>query len=214
MTFDLSKRDVALNNLYKRTLDKYTTYLDDNKMTNSVKFGIALSNFFNSFYYFLCSLFILGFFGLLTVNLIGWELYALFTVLISVMVWLFLFIENTVSEIKETKEKYKRIESEYNSICKSVDDFISVISDKYLTLSVDRLIYDNLIKWESLADKRLLHTYLNEESYNVKVEYAELDGTVKSVTLKCDECSKNVDIQDDIIFLDEDCKLHYTKKEG
>lgn len=219
MIFDLSKKDEAIKNMYKDTLDIYKEYLMSDeaksKMFKDASYH-ALETSFTSVVFTFVVLGTASFGWMLCHNFTSMRTFV-FAIIACVGVGIISYFIALAIEINKAKARYSDIEYEYDSIRKSIDTFISSMLGYKLTLDYKHAssvcsCYNNILKCEGLVQNRVLSTYIDTRHNIIEFRLADSTGAVLSDELCFSTYKENVDVDDDMIVLDEDGYLNIIKK--
>lgn len=220
MIFDLSKKSVALKNMYKNTLNLYEEYLDSNGSTNKFIKDCTPNAIGTAFEYAFFAFLSSSFLSCVLPNNFSLKQLLIHTFVVSftacAFVGLVIYILALYANVEEAKKKYSDIESEYSRMCEGIDTFITMISNYELTLRYKDATfacksYNDIIKCERLSDKRILNVDVDEQG-NIDIKYADYDGSVLSDSFKFCNCKENIDLIDNTLVLNELGGLIMLKK--
>lgn len=221
MVFDLSKKDEAIKNMYKDTLDIYNEYLMSDE-TKSKMFKDASYRALDTSFAFVVFTFV----ALGTASF-GWMLLHNFTsmrtfvfaIIACISVGIISYLVALAVEINKAKARYSDIEYEYDRIRKNIDTFISSMLSYRLTLDYKHAsnvcsCYNSILKCEGLVQNRILNTYIDTRHNIIELRLADSTGAVLNDELRFSTYKENVDVDDDMIVLDENGYLNVVKKVG
>lgn len=224
MKIDLSNKETGLKSLYQNTLNYYSEYLKSKKMTSEVQKRIMKEEILPAL---CCGLFIGAIIGFFTgINLIFFDSNKfILAPAIGVIAWVITgslaFVLNSVSAIAKYNEEYKKAEEEFYNISKNIDAFLNAALNGEITLqykmtSRNAWAYRELLKCKKLSENRIIKVMFRSTGLcNTKdliITYADPNGDVKKETINDVFYSENIDVEDDLLYLNENGNLCFVKK--